>query len=171
MRAFVPADLVVDTMENVLRRNPRKPNDHRTPELAQFVRQVLTGSQANVVTVLLALIYVERFKQRLPPRSSGDHDTPHRLFYVALMLASKYLYDQTLTNRAWSKISVIFGVEELNMMELDFLSLIKYDLFVDKAMFDDFLDTRVTHYDRAMSRELKHLHGPLFQSNHGIAAY
>ena len=158
-------------MEGVLKRGPRKPNDTKTPELASFVRQSLTGSQANVVTVLLALIYVERFKQRLPPRSSGDHDTPHRLFFVSLMLASKFLYDQTLTNRAWSKISALFTVEELNMMELDFLSLVKYDLYVEKRAFDEFLDTRVVQYDRAMSRELKRLHGPLFQSNTGIAAF
>ena len=152
-------------MDNVLRRGPRKTTDRRTPELTAFVRQALTASQANVVTVVLALMYIERFKKRLPPRSSGDHDTPHRLFFVALMLASKFLYDQTLTNRAWSKVSALFTVEELNVMEVDFLSLVKYDLYADKSAFDDFLDRRVVHFDRSVSSELKRLHGPLFLSN------
>jgi hypothetical protein len=165
-------DLVVDTMGAVLKISPRRPGDVRTPELAHFVRHALASSQANVVTVVLALIYVERFKQRLPPKSKGDHDTPHRLFFVALVLASKFLYDQTLTNRAWAKVSgALFTVTELNTMEADFLGLLQYDLYVQKHAFDTFVDAHVAGYDRALAHELQRLHGPLFQSNLGVAAY
>ena len=136
-----------------------------TRDLATFVQQLIASCHANVVAVLLALIYLERFKQRLPASSTGAHDTPHRLFFVALMLASKFLHDHTLTNRAWSKLSGLFSVDETNKMELDFLGVVQYRLYVEKRAFDEFLDTRLCHYDRAMSSELKTLQGPLFTSN------
>jgi len=60
------------------------------------------------------------------------------------MLASKFLNDQSFTNRAWSKVSnQLFRTEEVNTMERDFLELIGFNLFVDSKAFGKFVEIRV----------------------------
>jgi len=163
-------ELCCDVMENVLRRHGRKSGD-TTPDLYQFIKHVITRAQSHVVTVVVAMMYVERFKRRLPPKAVGDFDTSHRLFLVSVMLASKYLLDQTLTNKAWAKVAAgIFKVQDLNRMELDFLSVITFDLSVNKAMLDDFVQSKVRLYDLRISTELISLKDPLPTASSVVSA-
>lgn len=158
-------DMVVDTLLNVLPIRARNSND-KTPNLDLFVPTVVQRSQATIVMIMVALIYVERMKERLPKRAVGDYDTPHRLFFVGLMLASKFLNDQSYTNRAWSKVcNYLFRVDELNTMERDFLELIQFDLYLDHETFSEFVASRFRAYDRRLSAELAGLHGPFFMTN------
>jgi hypothetical protein len=64
-----------------------------------------------------AVSLLERLKERVRPArgSSG-----HRLFITALMLISKFEYDDTFSNRSWAIVAQdLFAVKEIGAMERD----------------------------------------------------
>ncbi|KAJ2592266.1 PHO85 cyclin-5 [Coemansia sp. RSA 1722] len=60
-----------------------------------------------------------------------------RMFVAALISASKFIYDQTYSNRAWNKITRL-PMAQISDMERAFLSMIDYRLYVDRATYDKF---------------------------------
>ncbi|WFC94370.1 hypothetical protein MBRA1_001000 [Malassezia brasiliensis] len=57
-----------------------------------------------------------------------------RMFLAAIVVASKFLQDQTYSNRTWSKISGL-APREIEQLERIFLQTIQYDLVVDAAQW------------------------------------
>jgi len=99
------------------------------PHLADFVRYMVNISQTLPMTLLTAMVFLERFRRNLPSKSSGTAETLHRIFLAALILANKVLFDVPLKNAHWAKMSSSFyTLEEINLMEKQFLSIIQYDL-------------------------------------------
>lgn len=77
--------------------------------------------------VLLALLFIYRLK-KLNPSVKGKPGSEYRLLTVALMLGNKFLDDNTYTNKTWAEVSGIL-VTEVHIMEVEFLSNMKYCLF------------------------------------------
>ncbi|KAF8939634.1 hypothetical protein BGZ58_009135 [Dissophora ornata] len=63
----------------------------------------------------------------------GMHCTCHRVFLASLILAAKYLNDQSPKNKHWSAHSAVFSVGEVNLMEKQLLSLLDFDLRITEA--------------------------------------
>ncbi|KAF9973059.1 hypothetical protein BGZ65_009470, partial [Modicella reniformis] len=61
------------------------------------------------------------------------HCTCHRVFLATLIVAAKYLNDQSPKNKHWSAHSTIFSVGEVNLMEKQLLSLLDFDLRITEA--------------------------------------
>jgi hypothetical protein len=80
--------------------------------------------------VLLALLFIHRLK-KLNPAVRGKPGSEYRLLTVALMLGNKFLDDNTYTNKTWAEVSGI-NVNEVHIMEVEFLSNMKYSLFTTK---------------------------------------
>ncbi|OAC98031.1 cyclin, partial [Mucor lusitanicus CBS 277.49] len=59
----------------------------------------------------------------------------YRLFTVALMLGNKFLDDNTFTNKTWSEVSGM-KVTDLNIMELEFLEVLRFKLFIRNDEFE-----------------------------------
>ncbi|ORX97209.1 hypothetical protein K493DRAFT_200726, partial [Basidiobolus meristosporus CBS 931.73] len=93
-----------------------------------FCRQVLSSTQVPLPVVLLALIYIQRFKGSSPATKGAD-SSEGRLFAVSLMLANKYLDDNAFTNRTWSEVTGI-PLQEINIMEKEFLTVLSFNLNV-----------------------------------------
>ncbi|KAK9766628.1 hypothetical protein K7432_004169 [Basidiobolus ranarum] len=100
-----------------------KPAD---PAFHGFCYQVLSSSQVSVPVVLLALLYIQRFKNSSPCTKGAD-SSEGRLFAVSLMLANKYLDDNAFTNRTWSEVTGI-PLQEINIMEKEFLMILSFNL-------------------------------------------
>jgi len=64
------------------------------------------------------------FSYRFVIYSLGMHCTCHRVFLASLILAAKYLNDQSPKNKHWSAHSTVFSVGEVNLMEKQLLSLL-----------------------------------------------
>jgi hypothetical protein len=96
------------------------------------------GKKAGVspCSLMLGMLYIERLKHRNPDYlqqvSSSD------LFLIAMMVASKYLYDEGIEeevfNDEWAE-SAKMDVEELNDLERTFLAAIDWNLFVKPEDF------------------------------------
>ena len=55
------------------------------------------------------------------------------------MISAKYLDDEKISNASYAKIGGIKEVEELNLLEIEFLQSLNYILKVDRETFNDVL--------------------------------
>ncbi|KAH9964592.1 cyclin-domain-containing protein [Russula dissimulans] len=98
-----------------------------------FMQKLLQTTQLSQSVIVLSLHYVYRLKER----NSGTIAHPGSEFRVAvaaLMMANKFVDDNTYTNKTWSEVS---GIElmEINKMEREFLAGIDFNLYVDKETY------------------------------------
>ncbi|KAI9323635.1 hypothetical protein BX666DRAFT_1888783 [Dichotomocladium elegans] len=100
----------------------------------KFSRQILHATQLSESVVMLSLKYIAMLLQK-NPNIQGAEGSEYRLFTVALMLANKFLDDNTFTNKTWSEVSGM-KVTDLNIMELEFLDVLTFRLFVGKDEFE-----------------------------------
>ncbi|KAI8877074.1 hypothetical protein K501DRAFT_261031 [Backusella circina FSU 941] len=99
----------------------------------KFCEQILIATQLSESVILLSLKYIAMLLQN-NPNIQGADGSEYRLFTVALMLANKFLDDNTFTNKTWSEVSGM-KVTDLNIMELEFLDVLRFKLFI---RFDEY---------------------------------
>ncbi|KAI9016526.1 cyclin-domain-containing protein [Phycomyces nitens] len=98
-----------------------------------FCQQLIKATQISCACIVLALYYVHRLRETYPS-VQGSIGSEVRLFTTALVLANKYLDDNTFTNKTWADVSHI-PVHELNIMEVEFLSALNYRIHVPRLQF------------------------------------
>lgn len=108
------------------------PNHLVPPALRKYVSQVLSSTRLPSSTILYGLYYLARHMTELSregryPAGSGQI---YRMLTTALLLGSKFLDDNTFQNRSWSEVSNI-PVQELNTLELEWLTSMEWDLHID----------------------------------------
>ncbi|CAO3700735.1 unnamed protein product [Rhizopus stolonifer] len=99
----------------------------------QFIHRVLKATQISSTCIIVALYYVQRLRSAYPNMQAST-GSEVRLFTTALVLANKYLEDSTFTNKTWSSVSGI-PVKELNIMEMEFLSELDFNICIPQAQF------------------------------------
>ncbi|OAA63697.1 cyclin-related 2 [Niveomyces insectorum RCEF 264] len=102
-----------------------------------WVHRLLATTQVTQNVVLLALLFVYRLKS-LNPMVRGKPGSEFRLLTVALMLGNKFLDDNTYTNKTWSDVSCLH-VKDIHVMEVEFLSNMRYSLLVSKDEWEEWL--------------------------------
>ncbi|EWC48600.1 hypothetical protein DRE_01822 [Drechslerella stenobrocha 248] len=101
----------------------------------KWVATILSTTQVSANVILLALLFIYRLK-KLNPSVKGKAGSEYRLLTVALMLGNKFLDDNTYTNKTWAEVSGI-TVSEIHVMEVEFLSNMRYSLFTSEAEWAD----------------------------------
>ncbi|KAL2272053.1 hypothetical protein VTJ83DRAFT_1424 [Remersonia thermophila] len=104
----------------------------------KWVSSILTTTQVTQNVVILALLYIYRLK-KANPTVKGRPGSEYRLLTVALMLGNKFLDDNTYTNKTWADVSGI-SVNEIHVMEVEFLSNMRYSLLVSAQEWEQWLD-------------------------------
>ncbi|KAI8626063.1 hypothetical protein F5Y19DRAFT_231315 [Xylariaceae sp. FL1651] len=107
------------------------------PAYKKWVNGILSTTQVTQNVVLLALLFVYRLK-KTNPRVHGNPGSEYRLLTVALMLGNKFLDDNTYTNKTWAEVSGI-SVKEIHVMEVEFLSNMRYGLLTSKEQWQEWL--------------------------------
>lgn len=109
-----------------------------------YIFSMVLKIPTNPIVLVIAIMYVEKLKKAYP-KAKGESGCTHRLFFVALMIAHKYL---SHTNRVdtfpfkldWHAQSTAFSKEELDRMEFEFLTFLKFRIFISVQDFWYFLD-------------------------------
>ncbi|CAE6438207.1 unnamed protein product [Rhizoctonia solani] len=107
------------------------------PEFVSFIADLLATTQVSQSVITLALRYIYMLKQA-NPSIRGRRGSEYRLAVTALMLANKFLDDNTYTNKTWSDVSRI-SLAEINQMEKEFLSGLGHNLYVDQATYESWV--------------------------------
>ncbi|CAG8677625.1 17727_t:CDS:2 [Acaulospora morrowiae] len=111
------------------------------PDLLIFIKKLITDLELPVLTIIVCLIYVHRFKKALPKNYRTEYGTAHRIFVSSVLVASKYIDDQPLTSRrvvesvGWD----VWSIKEVNRMERTFLNSLKWNLSVDRESLCSYL--------------------------------
>ncbi|KAI9269204.1 cyclin-domain-containing protein [Phascolomyces articulosus] len=115
-----------------------------------FCHKVLKATQISCACVVLSLYYIHRLRSAYPSiRASIGSEV--RLFTTALILANKFLDDNTFTNKTWSDVSSI-PVRELNIMEMEFLSALNYNIYIHHQQFFAWV-TQCQHWVSLMTEQ------------------
>ncbi|KAG0202969.1 hypothetical protein BGX28_004602 [Mortierella sp. GBA30] len=112
------------------------------PAFKKFCLKVLSATQLSSSVILLSLKYIQKLLKN-NPSIHGQQGSEFRLFTVSLMLANKFLDDNTFTNKTWSDVTGI-SVKEINVMEMEFLNQVQFSLFVSEAEYLDWLHSLET---------------------------
>ncbi|KAH7330702.1 hypothetical protein B0J17DRAFT_679229 [Rhizoctonia solani] len=107
------------------------------PEFVSFIADLLSTTQVSQSVITLALRYIYTLKQS-NPSIRGRRGSEYRLAVTALMLANKFLDDNTYTNKTWSDVSRI-SLAEINQMEKEFLNGLGHNLYVDLATYESWV--------------------------------
>ncbi|KAI0455225.1 hypothetical protein F5B21DRAFT_209178 [Xylaria acuta] len=124
------------------------------PAYKKWVNGILSTTQVTQNVVLLALLFVYRLK-KTNPRVHGNPGSEYRLLTVALMLGNKFLDDNTYTNKTWAEVSGI-SVKEIHVMEVEFLSNMRYGLLTSKEQWQAWLQKLACYHrycERARAEE------------------
>lgn len=92
------------------------------PGFRKFVSQVLTSTRLPSSTILLAMSYMRSRVNYLYDQGSfgfSEQDLYH-VFTVSLLLASKFLDDNTFQNKSWAEVTRI-EVKIINNLELEWM--------------------------------------------------
>ncbi|KAK9377920.1 uncharacterized protein V1513DRAFT_435578 [Lipomyces chichibuensis] len=109
-----------------------------TREFRLFASAILSRTQVSRTVVALALLYIYRLKLH-SPSILGTPGSEYRVFTIALVLANKFLDDNTYTNKTWAQVSKL-PVSEIGVMEVEFLKHVKYELAVSKEKWTEWTD-------------------------------
>jgi hypothetical protein len=106
-------------------------HDKLLPSYRKFVHQILSSTRLPSSTILLGLVYLRERMQAPPMVTMARQDNNvYRMLTIALLLASKFLDDNTFQNKSWSEVTSI-PVQELNSLEKDWLRDMRWNLHVD----------------------------------------
>lgn len=146
-----------------------KPHD----QFRKWVYGVLSTTQVTQNVILLALLFIYRLKMSTP-QIKGRAGSEYRLLTVALMLGNKFLDDNTYTNKTWAEVSS-FHVQEIHVMEVEFLSNMRYNLVATKEQWEGWLDKLSCfneYYERAVRLPASPIHipSPTNKSHHSPVA-
>ncbi|KAI0358891.1 hypothetical protein OH77DRAFT_1420377 [Trametes cingulata] len=124
-----------------------------SPAFVRFMQKVLETTQVSQSVIVLSLRYIYRLKAR-NPYTTGQAGSEYRVAIAALMLANKFVDDNTYTNKTWSEVSGI-ELSEVNRMEREFLLGIDFGLYVDKTTYESWLNL-LKGLVMAKERDAKH---------------
>ncbi|SPO03088.1 uncharacterized protein DNG_05770 [Cephalotrichum gorgonifer] len=146
---FEPIE-VLRTAET-FRSQPNTPVRRLSPEarpqanFTKWVHNILSTTQVTRNVILLALLFIYRLKT-LNPAVRGRPGSEYRLLTVALMLGNKFLDDNTYTNKTWADVSYL-SVSDIHLMEVEFLSNMRYSLLTTKEDWEAWLAKVGSFYD------------------------
>ncbi|KFA64525.1 hypothetical protein S40285_06439 [Stachybotrys chlorohalonatus IBT 40285] len=121
-------------------------------QFQKWVYTVLSTTQVTQNVVLLALLFIFRLKMSTP-QIKGRAGSEYRLLTVALMLGNKFLDDNTYTNKTWAEVSC-FAVQEIHVMEVEFLSNMRYNLLASKSEWEEWL-VKLAYFHEYYERALR----------------
>ena len=103
--------------------------------LQSYIQRLLQYVELNNSHFILALKYFNRVIQKGNYKKSNI--SFHKLFFVCLVAADKYLEDDIFNNSYYAQVGGM-KCADLFAMEMEFYEAIEFDLYVNDQEFEDF---------------------------------
>ncbi|CAE8636123.1 unnamed protein product [Polarella glacialis] len=100
----------------------------------QYMQRVWQYFKCSDACHVMALIYIDRLV-KLHPDFTVTNFTIHRLLAAATVIAAKYLDDVYYCNAYYAKVCGL-SLLEMNALEANFVSLIRWKLNIERAEYD-----------------------------------
>ncbi|KAJ3519983.1 hypothetical protein NMY22_g12950 [Coprinellus aureogranulatus] len=118
-------------------------------KLPHFIAYAIHRADFHSSVTFGALLLLQRLKAHFPAArgSSG-----HRLFLSAFMLASKFMSDDSYSNKSWCMVAQsMFPLREINKMEREMCKYLDWELAIDDAMLASFENQVVKDFSQDRS--------------------
>jgi len=111
-----------------------------------YLERVAKYTRCSEECFVLALIYLDRLLRK-NKNFSVSSLTVHRLMITGIMIGAKFFDDRYFNNAFFGKVG---GVTrgEMNLMEIEFLRMLNFDIFVDTDTFRTYNDRLMTVVQR-----------------------
>ena len=103
--------------------------------IGDYLTRIKKFTKINDSTLIICLIYLDRYI-KINKIILTDVNV-HRICFASLLIAMKYNEDFFYTNKFYSNVAGL-KCSELNKLELKFVTEIKFDLFVDKNLYEKY---------------------------------
>lgn len=111
------------------------------PDLLPFIKLITEKCNVQPVHLIMALMYVQRFRKSLPSGYKAEPEAAHRIFVASLLVASKYSEDHCLsTKQVVRATGDVWSIKEITLMELGLLRFLQWDLYIHPEEMIQFLE-------------------------------
>ena len=101
--------------------------------LIDYINRIITYSDSEINTIICSLIYIDRINKI----KAINEFNIHRIFFTAVLISIKYNEDIIFNNDYYSKVAGV-KLNEINKMELEFISLLDFNLYIDPEEFGSY---------------------------------
>ena len=124
----LPADVSLITMFHT----------ERVPSISisQYLQRLATYTECSSEVLIQSIIHINRILHHRPSFKINSLNI-HRLLLTSLLCSAKFFDDLYYNNAYYARVGGI-GNRELNELEIEFLALINFDLFVEFAVYSHF---------------------------------
>ncbi|KAL0090838.1 cyclin [Phycomyces blakesleeanus] len=132
--AAIPPTTPISDNQSVQRRSSH------LPDLVPFIQLITEKCNILPVHLVMALMYVQRFRNGLPAGYKAEPEAAHRIFVASLLVASKYSDDNCLSTRQVVRAAGdVWSIKEITRMEIGFLCFLHWDLHIHPDEMATFL--------------------------------
>ncbi|CAD8088705.1 unnamed protein product [Paramecium sonneborni] len=121
----------------------------RIPSISiqSYIQRIAKYTNCNSVCFVFGLIYLDKV-QEMHQNIILNSNCIHRYELVILfsiMVAIKYYDDEYFKNEYYAKVGGL-SLKEINQLEMEFLDLLNYELFIEKEVFEVY-EERLKQYE------------------------
>lgn len=106
--------------------------------IGRYLERVAHYSECSEEALIMAFIHISRISHNKPSFHLNALSI-HRLLLASIMTSVKFFDDHYYNNNHFAKVGGV-QIHEMNTLELEFLALIEFQLFIDDAIFRRFRD-------------------------------
>jgi hypothetical protein len=103
--------------------------------LNYYCKRLLEYTCCSKSCFVVALLYLLRIAERHPVFEPNDYNV-HRLICTSVVLAAKFMEDQSYSNVHYARVGGIETLEEMNKLETLMLQALDYRLYVTKEGYE-----------------------------------
>lgn len=100
--------------------------------IKSYLERILRFTHCEESSLIMALIYIDKLCE--VNNFILTYANIHRIILISIVIATKFNEDECYTNKYYAKVGGV-PTNELNLLEFEFLKLLKYDLFVNKRIY------------------------------------
>lgn len=136
------ADIIAYVLAEILKETDKSTDTQasafhskRVPSISirDYMMRIAKCAKCSEECLILALIYVDRLTERNKKFVIRSLNI-HRLLITAVMLAAKFFDDRFYNNEYYARVGGISN-KEINVLEIEFLNLVNFNLHVDPILF------------------------------------